>query len=269
MARYLVACILALAFISPGHCEPHFVVGPELQRYHSHHRECGVPVGAESWHLGAFSQRFVHCTLFGRVEMTKGTPMAVTPSLTSTVAPPPPPSTPIPTLAPTSTRTAVPSPPTPTDTPTPAPTRVPPIDCPGSGCASTLLTLVNSDRAQYGVAPLTLSFTLSAGEGACVGAQGHSVHMAQIGYISHDQFPGDVCGIWTAAGENVGEAGYGNELTDIRVIDQAMMSEPHDLATCAAESNHACNIINPAFHQIGIGLDESASQTWLTEDFTN
>jgi hypothetical protein len=93
--------------------------------------------------------------------------------------------------------------------------------------------------------------------------------MASAGAISHDQFPADICIAYSAAGENVGEAGYGNELTDLQQLDQSMMSEPHDTTTCSATGNHACNIINPAFHQVGIGIYNVNNQTWLTEDFTN
>ena len=64
-------------------------------------------------------------------------------------------------------------------------------------------------------------------------------------------------------------AGYGNELTDLQQLDSMMMGEPHDASTCSSQVNHACNIINPNFHQVGIGIVNLNNQTWLTEDFTN
>lgn len=143
--------------------------------------------------------------------------------------------------------------------------------CPGSqsGCMQAMLNLLNADRAQAGVAPLALNMTQSNGTPSCVGSYGHSVHMAQLGGISHDQFPADICISYFTAGENVGEAGYGNELTDLQKMDSMMMAEPHTAATCATTVNHACNTLNSSFHQVGIGIYSANNTTWLTEDFTN
>ncbi|MGH2409866.1 MAG: hypothetical protein ACRDGS_05785 [Chloroflexota bacterium] len=46
-----------------------------------------------------------------------------------------------------------------------------------------------------------------------------------------------------------------------------MMAEAHDPSTCAATVNHACNILNPKFRAVGIGIDVTGGMTWLTEDF--
>jgi uncharacterized protein YkwD len=165
--------------------------------------------------------------------------------------------------------TATPSPtPLPTSTPTPTSTST---TCPGSqsGCITAMLNILNSDRAGAGVAPLTLNTTETNGTGTCVGSYGHSVHMASLGAIGHDQFPADICIPYSMAGENVGQASYGNELTDLQQLDQSMMSEPHDPTTCSTTGNHACNTINPGYHQVGIGIYYINNQTWLTEDFTN
>jgi uncharacterized protein YkwD len=143
--------------------------------------------------------------------------------------------------------------------------------CPGSqsGCMQAMLTMLNNDRAKAGVAALTLNLTQSNGTASCVGSYGHSVHMAQLGSISHDQFPADICVAFQTAGENVGEASYGNELTDLQQLDSLMMAEPHTSSTCSTTTNHACNILNPNFHQVGIGIYNANNTTWLTEDFTN
>ncbi len=143
--------------------------------------------------------------------------------------------------------------------------------CPGSqsGCIQAMLNMLNADRAQAGVGPLTLNSTETNGTSTCVGSYGHSVHMAQVGSISHDQFPADICISYTMAGENVGEASYGNELTDLQKLDAMMMSEPHSGSTCSTTTNHACNILNPGYHQVGIGIYNVNNKTWLTEDFTN
>lgn len=133
-----------------------------------------------------------------------------------------------------------------------------------------MVNILNNDRAQAGVAPLTLSWTQSNGTTTCVGSYSHSVHMATVNAISHDQFPSDVCIPWMSVGENVGMSrsyyAGGTELTDLRTIDQQMMSEPH---TPGCAGNHACNILNPGYHTVGIGIDYVNNTTWLTEDFTN
>jgi uncharacterized protein YkwD len=143
--------------------------------------------------------------------------------------------------------------------------------CPGSqsACIQSMLNILNSDRAAAGVAPLTLNMTETNGTSSCVGSYGHSVHMSQVGSISHDQFPADICIAYSTAGENVGESASGNELTDLQSLDNQMMAEPHTSSTCSTTTNHACNIINPAFQQVGIGIYNVNNTTWLTEDFTN
>lgn len=118
-----------------------------------------------------------------------------------------------------------------------------------------------------GAAPLTLNMTMSNGTSTCVGAFGHSVHMSVTNTMSHDQFPADICNSYYWAGENVGWASYGNEMTDLQQMNSSMMSEPHYVG---CSGNHACNIISRNFHQVGIGIYHDASnRTWLTEDFTN
>jgi uncharacterized protein YkwD len=140
----------------------------------------------------------------------------------------------------------------------------------------SLLALLNKDRAAVGVPPLTLNLTQSTGSGSCVGSVGHSSAMQQSGTIWHTNssypaasFPTNLCIAYSTAGENVGEAGSGNELTDLQQLDSMMMGEAHDASTCATTVNHACNILNPSFHQVGIGLVTANNTTWLTEDFTN
>src|SRR5262249_1268041 len=80
-----------------------------------------------------------------------------------------------------------------------------------------LLDLVNGSRASAGLAPLTFSAAQSSGNASCVGSYGHSVHMAQVGQLSHDQFPQDICIPWTTAGENVGVA-TGSESSAIQIL---------------------------------------------------
>jgi uncharacterized protein YkwD len=122
-----------------------------------------------------------------------------------------------------------------------------------------LLNLVNQSRAAGGLGPLTFSAVQSSGTDTCVGSYGHSVHMEQQGQISHDQFPQDICISWSAAGENVGEAG-GSEGSAIQALHQQMMAE-------GPSGGHYRNIMSTTFTTIGIGLFYVNNTLWLTEDF--
>jgi uncharacterized protein YkwD len=188
-------------------------------------------------------------------------------------------SPPRPTATGTVQATATAPPPTATSTPRPTATSTPhPTATSGSGsatcvdastqsaCIQYMLNKLNADRAAVGVSALTLNATETNGTGSCVGSHGHSVHMASVGSISHDQFPADICVSYMTAGENVGEAGFGTETADLNWLDSSMMSEPHSVG---CSGNHACNIISPSFHQVGIGIYRVNNVTWLTEDFTN
>jgi len=122
-----------------------------------------------------------------------------------------------------------------------------------------LLGLINASRAGGGLQPLTFSAEQSSGNANCVGSFGHSVHMQQVGQISHDQFPQDICIPWSAAGENVGEAG-GSESQAIQSLHQQMMNE-------GPSGGHYQNIMSRQFTTIGIGLFHANGVLWLTEDF--
>ena len=122
-----------------------------------------------------------------------------------------------------------------------------------------LLSLINGSRAGAGLSPLTLSAVQSAGTASCVGSYGHSVHMAQVGQISHDQFPQDICIPWSAAGENVGEAS-GSESAALELLHRLMMNE-------GPSGGHYRNIMSSTFTTVGIGLYYTGGILWLTEDF--
>lgn len=117
------------------------------------------------------------------------------------------------------------------------------------------------------MAPLTLDMTQSTGTSSCIGAYGHSLHMAQVGFISHDQFPQDICGyghtVFNGA-ENVGMDSSGDELHELHVIHDLMMTEPY---SPGCSGNHVCNILSPYYTSVGIGIYYSGNTTWLTEDF--
>jgi uncharacterized protein YkwD len=137
-----------------------------------------------------------------------------------------------------------------------------------------MLNMLNTDRANNGAAPLTLNTTQGAKSLV------HSQDMAATGQIWHCNaaYPNEafcpptmplteIVVPYSTAGENVGQAGSGNELSDLQQLDSLMMGEAHDPTTCATTVNHACNIINPNFKSVGIGIYYVNNQTWLTEDF--
>jgi uncharacterized protein YkwD len=139
-----------------------------------------------------------------------------------------------------------------------------------------VLKTLNSERAHFSLQPLKLTMIQTAGRAACPGSMGHSEAMARTGNIWHENskfpqasFPNNICVRYTAIGENVGQADYGTVDQDVQAINSLMMAEPHDRATCASTDTHACNILNPAFHQVGIGVYHVDGSTWLTEDFVN
>jgi hypothetical protein len=137
-----------------------------------------------------------------------------------------------------------------------------------ASCTQALLTLLNRDRAQFGVAPLTLNGLQSSGSNWCIGSHGHSAHMAATGTASSDQFPADICVPHQSAGENVGVLDSGSEWTDLQRLDAGMMAESPPTPAPGCSGTRACRILNPAYRQVGIGIyRDAAGTTWLTEDF--
>jgi hypothetical protein len=137
-----------------------------------------------------------------------------------------------------------------------------------------MLATLNAERARFHRARLTLTLIQSNGRPGCAGSLGHSVAMAATGDIwhrnalrPHASFPQNVCVKHTSLGENVGMSASGDEVQDLIALHQMMMNEPHDARTCATTVSHACNILDPAFHRVGIGVYYANGTTWLTEDF--
>jgi uncharacterized protein YkwD len=131
-----------------------------------------------------------------------------------------------------------------------------------------LLQTINADRATHHVGPLVLNKKLSK----C--GLTHSVHMSQLGTLTHDQFTQDLCIAHTFGGENVGEAS-GDLNSALTAIHHIMLAEgpcPHP--SCPGSEfeahGHYVNLVNGSFHKVGIGIFVSGDgTTWLTEDFTN
>ena len=163
--------------------------------------------------------------------------------------------------------------PSPTATPLATPGKAAGPSC--SFCVQAMLSLLRADRAKYGLPPLVLQPTQSTGTKTCVGAYGHSAAMATTGALWHinaryprASFPRDICVSSQEAAENVGESASGSPERDLQLLNSLMMSELHTRSACASGGSHACNILNPHFHTVGIGVYYANGVTWLTEDFT-
>jgi uncharacterized protein YkwD len=96
--------------------------------------------------------------------------------------------------------------------------------------------------------------------------------MAKLGYISHDQFPHDVCTAYTRVGENVG-VGSGQVGPALQMLEAMMMAEgpcPHRgcPGTEFQMHGHYLNLVDSRYTRIGIGVYVQNGSVWLTEDFT-
>lgn len=155
-------------------------------------------------------------------------------------------------------------PPTP-PVPTPISTSTVPTP-PPSGVAAVLLAAINKDRAKHRAPALTLDVKQS------ICSRKHSLHMAAIGHLAHDQFPTDICVPHVWAGENIGAA-YGDPAQAALMLHRMMMNEgpcPH--RSCPGDEfpahGHYLNLINPRYTRIGIGVVVKDDTVWLTENFT-
>lgn len=184
---------------------------------------------------------------------------------------------PVPTLAPTPLPTPVPTPaPTPAPitrsapaeevpAPTPAPRTIAPRPAAPAPIVSTgvagaelrTLALMNTSRAQSGVAPLALD------AGVSVTARAHSAAEAQVGYVYHDGPDGTARSRDAAAcgsgwyGENTGKVWNGN----VDALHWEFMAEP------LVPINHRTNIVDPSFKRVGIGAVQGPDALYLTMVF--
>jgi len=121
---------------------------------------------------------------------------------------------------------------------------------PDKVAAGQLVALVNQERAAAGLPPLGLS------DVAVEVAEEWSVHMAASGVLAHND-------AWFSreTKERAGAAASGeNVASNIDVVDahRRLMASPH----------HRANILDPRFHQVGVGAVQDGSGTWwITEDF--
>jgi uncharacterized protein YkwD len=133
-----------------------------------------------------------------------------------------------------------------------------------SSWASAVLSVLNSQRAQNGLGPLSSNSKLIAS------AHAHNLKMAAANSMSH-QLPGEAslgsrvsaAGYsWSSCGENIGwttDKSQGGAIS----LENSMYNEtpPND--------GHRRNILSTSFTQVGIDVivDPGTGKLWITEDF--
>lgn len=157
-----------------------------------------------------------------------------------------------------------------TPTPGPLPTITPVSTLPpvptSHAALIILLHQINRHRKKHHAPPLLLDRR----ESAC--SKKHSLHMATVGHLAHDQFPADICVPFRAAAENIGYYS-GDPRAALLTLDRMMMHEGPCPAPCTPtqfeQHGHYLNLINPLYRHIGIGVVVRGGVVWLTEDFTS
>jgi uncharacterized protein YkwD len=139
-----------------------------------------------------------------------------------------------------------------------APRPAPPVSTVG-GAAGVEFSLVNQDRAANGVGPLRASMALARV------AQYRAQDMLNRGYFSHyDPATGQLAfaalmhlwGIpYMTAGENIAWSTN----PSMAGINTMFMNSPE----------HRANILNAAYHQLGIGVASNGARTMVVEVFSN
>jgi uncharacterized protein YkwD len=162
-----------------------------------------------------------------------------------------------------------PSTPTPTASPTPSDTQ--PAEAPTEPAVTQVLDLINQARAQAGLPAYTLTTALGRS------AARHDRVMANGCGLSH-QCPGEpslgdretAAGVpWTTAGENIGEGGPVAD-SSAPIAQMAVVLTQDMLNEKPPDDGHRENILNSAFHHIGIAIRRDSSGTvWMTQDFSN
>jgi uncharacterized protein YkwD len=127
-----------------------------------------------------------------------------------------------------------------------------------------LFALLKADRAAAGRQPLVLNARL------CAFARAHSLEMGRAHYVGHASSSGvpfsgrvQALGIsFHTFAENVGEATEGASTeAALDMLNTAMMAEP------LRGSNHRTTLINPALHEVGVGVVITPdNHVFLTED---
>jgi uncharacterized protein YkwD len=132
--------------------------------------------------------------------------------------------------------------------------------CP-AGAVSSMVALVNRDRAQTGgLPPLAENGQLSSA------AHTHSVKMAASSTMTHDGWDTEIANTGFSpgppgmTGQNVAmrTGGYSPDAIESMLFNE---TPPND--------GHRKNILNTSFHQIGVGcvINNATGAYWWTQDF--
>jgi uncharacterized protein YkwD len=134
-----------------------------------------------------------------------------------------------------------------------------------------VLKLISNARARAGLPGYTLTAGLRRS------SRRHNNVMADGCGLSH-QCPGELplgaretaAGVpWATAGENIGEGGPVAD-TSAAITQMALTLTRDMLGEKPPGDGHRLNLLNPAFHHIGIAIYRDRSGTvWLTQDFAN
>jgi uncharacterized protein YkwD len=134
-----------------------------------------------------------------------------------------------------------------------------------------VLKLINKARARAGLPGYTLTAGLRRS------SRRHNNLMADGCGLSH-QCPGEVplgaretaAGVpWATAGENIGEGGPVAD-TPAAITQMALTLTRDMLGEKPPGDGHRLNLLNPAFHHVGIAIYRGKPGTvWLTQDFSN
>lgn len=142
--------------------------------------------------------------------------------------------------------------------PAPPPPPAPPISGVG-GAAGTQFNLINQDRAANGVAPLAYSASLARV------AQYRAQDMLNRNYFSHyDPATGQLAFVsllhlwgipYSTAGENIAWSTN----PSMAGINSMFMNSPE----------HRANILNSAYHRVGVGVASNGAKIMVVEVFSN
>jgi uncharacterized protein YkwD len=142
--------------------------------------------------------------------------------------------------------------------------------------ANYALGLINQDRANYSLGPVTLS--------ANEAGQQHADSMLKYGYFSHYDTQGlkpymryTLLGGVGAVAENVASTSYryshysslASVEDSIRLLEYSMMYNDNNSLGCYCNNGHRDNILNSLHDKVSIGVAYNGSAVYFDEDFEN
>lgn len=114
-----------------------------------------------------------------------------------------------------------------------------------TGAEADFTNRINSVRASRGLAPLGTHSVLTAK------AQLWAQHMADTACLCHSNLPDGVTVSWRKLGENIGRG------PSVDAIHNALVNS----------APHLANMVDPAFHWVGVGVAYRGSQMYVAEVF--